>query len=605
MISGSLLTYQRNIRKSQRLIKMLRLVGPWLATWQDWSKIEKLNRVIREWCHYEDAAIITHQSICKSQRLIKVLRLVGPWLTTWQDWSKIEKLNKVIREWCHSEDAAIGLFGLWQECTMSLYEMATQNNFMEFLARDTYFENPIPFVGYSGGIGNAIHVKALHRSLWQLSDLEKRIVENASCTGSCVRHDPLPIKGGETDQWLLIDCSDLEKTQENCIPPYYHLNFAVPKGLKIVLSDPDAYCFNDPSTRREEIYRTVGRAGALGLSRLIVYYDDPFVMVNVLESFVSTLHKQKAGFVSLLEMLSFPYPERYWFREKEHNKMFRGFLTSLRNQFALGKLRNLKYLNIGFVNRNENAGLDLRKVLYTCPNLQVLELGSCSNHEYYYLQNIKLLDTIHGRHNSINFDSIDPFTAGKEQKASCLSEFDIGNNSLKRKRAIEGIQRGLFSSLKVILCQNELEDEKLTGALASGCRDLRLLQIYYSDFCCCNANWDELLKRLFVLILKVHCKRNRPRPLQNCCFPEGCELRVLTVYGDCCSNYLLWLEELMNIVDVCLPKLLLLNVLFYEYDTDSLSEIAKPRGNLEYHFRQKSIDLRFAYQSEKGLVTFL
>eukprot|EP01084_Bolivina_argentea_P302154 521498_1 len=121
--------------------------------------------------------LITHQTGDKSEKLIQVLRYVGPWLA-WQDWRKLEKLNKVIREWCHSEDAAISLFGLWQERSMSLHEVGRRLEMSVYNAFN--FENIIPFLGFTGTYdvyGDVLEGTAtLYRSLLQLSDLEKQIV---------------------------------------------------------------------------------------------------------------------------------------------------------------------------------------------------------------------------------------------------------------------------------------------------------------------------------------------------------------------------------------------------------------------------------------------
>ncbi len=129
--------------------------------------------------------VITHQSGDKSQRLTAALNLVGPWLS-WQDWCKLEKLNKIIREWCHSEDASIGLFGLWQERTMSQYEAKRQLHRSSDAGFN--FESPSPFLGLTSPYTGYAYV---YRTLLQLSDLERKIVENASCTNWCVRNGSL------------------------------------------------------------------------------------------------------------------------------------------------------------------------------------------------------------------------------------------------------------------------------------------------------------------------------------------------------------------------------------------------------------------------------
>ncbi len=81
-------------------------------------------------------------------------------------------------------------------------------------------------------------------------------MENASYTNGYVRNGSLRISRSETDQWLFIDCSvfDLHKSNyipPNDIPPYYHLKFTVPKGLKIVLSDEKRYLVNNLSGYRK------------------------------------------------------------------------------------------------------------------------------------------------------------------------------------------------------------------------------------------------------------------------------------------------------------------------------------------------------------------
>ncbi len=547
--------------------------------------------------------LITPQSGNKSQRLIKVLRLVGPWLA-WQGWRKLEKLNKVIREWCHSEDAAIGSLVLWQELTMSQYEMATQVDMRVYNALN--FENPIPFLGcirtYHDHDDALEGTTTLYQSLLELSDLEKKIVGNASCTGRCVRSDPLRVKGVESDQWLLIDCSDLEET--NCIPPYFHLKFAVPKGLKIVLIDTKIYPFNDPCGYKQETYVAVGRAAALGLSGLVVYNYDPIVVVKVLESFVSTLQEQKEGeFQSPLEILSLPYLGRRLGNKKVYNTAVRDgcVLPSLINEFVLGKLRNLKYLNLDYVDTKGKAEkFGLREVvLHACPNLQVLEQGWYSKYEY--LQNIKLPDNVCGPHNCIDFGFVDPFTSWKDPHVIGI----YGRNYSPKRTLATFLETNSFSSLGVLICTEPMADKEMVGALAINCPALRFLQIDYSDLYRWYADWHELLKRLFVLILNVPCMRAVLEQYPFCFFPKDCELRVLTMKGGNGSELLLWLEELLNIIDVCLPKLLLLNVIFDRYNDGSLSEIAGFRGNLEHHFRQKSIDLRFAYQSKKRWITLL
>ncbi len=355
--------------------------------------------------------LITHQTGDKSEKLIQVLRYVGPWLA-WQDWRKLEKLNKVIREWCHSEDAAISLFGLWQERTMSLCGAGTH---MDILVHDA-FNSPIAFsclklIPFTGFIqthqfdymtGNLTGKRpTLYRSLLELSDLEKQIVGNAFHTGISVRGNPLPIKGGETDRWLDICLSDLLKT--NCILPYYHFNVAVPMGLKIVLSDYyNLKRSEEPEVWQVETAMAVGRAAALGLSGLIVFCYNRFIIAKIWESFVSALQEQKEGeSVSPLEFLSLPHPRRDWWYKNLLRKRSRCVLASFRDQLLFGKLRNLKCLHLGLMNTEETIErFGLRKVLYACPNLQVLELGLSSDYEY--ILNTKLPNNVYSPYNCID-----------------------------------------------------------------------------------------------------------------------------------------------------------------------------------------------------------
>eukprot|EP01084_Bolivina_argentea_P126430 223866_1 len=174
---------------------------------------------------------IMDPSVTKVNHMLEVLRLVGPWLT-WQDWRKLEKLkNKAIREWCHSDGAAISLFELWQEHTESLVEIA--HNLWDLKIRYAYKQIPTfvgLFVNDSTDGGNVVRLDptvefALYRSSLELSDLEQKIAGNAIHEGSsCVKDDPLPMRGG--DRWLHITISDPK--WKDSIPPYYFLKRAAP-----------------------------------------------------------------------------------------------------------------------------------------------------------------------------------------------------------------------------------------------------------------------------------------------------------------------------------------------------------------------------------------
>ncbi len=140
-------------------------------------------------------------------------------------------------------------------------------------------------------------------------------------------------------------------------------------------------------------------------------------------------------------------------------------------------------------------------------------------------------------------------------------------------------------------------DEEVAGALAINCSALRFLEIDYSDLYRWYTDWHELLQRLFVLILDVPFgEEQMPRPYPFRFFPEDCELRVLTMKGGNGLELLLWLEELLSIIDVCLPKLLFLNIVFDEFYDGPLLVNAELRGNQKYAFNQKSVDLRFVHR---------
>ncbi len=172
------------------------------------------------------ANVITREIGDTSQRLRKVLMLIGPWLT-WENWRKLERLNKVIHKWCRPEDAAISLFGLWQECTMSLSEMQRRMDPYDcFLLFESAFDNPVPFLGSLANEFNFLSHESesgvLYRSLLELPDFGEKIVGNAFRECNRIRRDPLPILRCN-NQWLLINCNDTNGLEMNGIPPYYLL----------------------------------------------------------------------------------------------------------------------------------------------------------------------------------------------------------------------------------------------------------------------------------------------------------------------------------------------------------------------------------------------
>ncbi len=236
----------------------------------------------------------------------------------------------------------------------------------------------------------------------------------------------------------------------------------------------------------------------------------------------------------------------------------------------------------------------LREVAHACLNLQILALGWELSTDFNYVRNIKLPDSVYGPHNCIDFNTPVHVTDLKEKSPHLIGIFAELHGSPNISMFLK---TNVLSSLKVLIFfRDGVLDEEVAGALAINCPALRLLEIDYHELYHWHATLNALLKRLFVLILNVRCEGSRLRSLPNCCFPEGCKLRVLTVYGDCSSRFLLWLEELLNIIDVCLPELFLLNVVFrsHSIDDDLLCEQAKRRrDNLKYHFNQKSVDLTF------------
>ncbi len=318
----------------------------------------------------------------KPHMLMKVLKLVGPWLT-WADWRKLESLNKAIHKWCQSKDAAMSLFGLWQERTVSLCEIGKllKKNHLEVFELD--FINPIPFVTSWRRMALCRPSREyLYRSLLELSDLEEKIVENAVYEGSCcVKSDSLPIRGD--DQWLPISCDPID-LKEDCIPPYYFLERAVPKGLKIVLVGlMPLHDYDYQWGCRVEILNAVGRAAALELDGLIIRDKFAVLTLDFLGPFVSALQEQKNGeFESPLEILLFHITDSdAW--DSISFQRYRHGLSNLRNQIFHSKLRNLKYLNMEYVNPVEcTKDFDLENLSYACPNLQVLELGRYSCHNF-------------------------------------------------------------------------------------------------------------------------------------------------------------------------------------------------------------------------------
>ncbi len=563
-------------------------------------------------------------SVTKVSHMLKVLRLVGPWLT-WRDWRILEKLkNEAIREWCHSDDAATSLFGLWQEHTESLVEIAHHLwDLKEWSYRppNHYSNNQIPtfvglFVNNSTDGGNVVHLDptvrfAMYRSSLELSNLEQKIAGNAIHEGSsCVKNDHLPMRGG--DRWLHITTTSGPKWEDS-IPPYYYLKRAAPNGLKIVLD-----VGQELGWMRKTI-EAVGRAAALGLSGLIVYGSQS-VLSQVLEYLVSALQDQMEGeFSSPLEFLAFhPLPLKNEYTDVGYERA----KCALRDQFALRKLRNLKYLNMsaygpGYFNSEYNSeDIDLEHLPYACPNLQVLDMGDYYQRHnrgifsaYRYPLSLRWPDDAYGPHNLVLLEGIDPFL--KWKTCPSVTGILLTSHDHEREDIITSLRNGLFPSLKVLLCDLCVRGETysrlfsanehgLLDALAIGCPNLRFLQIFLEDLYTCGAACHGLLKKLLILV--VICDKLEPI-IEKRFFPENCEMRVLTIHCFGIYNIRLCLEGFMNIVDECLPKLEKLNVIY------SIREQSFPKW-LKDQFTLKSIDLciyhrKFPYfKEEEGMAVY-
>ncbi len=471
---------------------------------------------------------------------------------------------------------------------MSLREigelLSTEKHVANF---DLDFMNPIPFIGESDL--TIVSRESLCRSLLELSDLEEKVARNALNEGSCVRIDSLPIRGD--DQWLLIDC-DTSDFIKHCIPPYYFLERAVPKGLKIVLVDV-ARCNSFP-LRLRKVLKAVGRAVVLRLDGLIIYDEYGLLISIFLKSFISALQEQKDGeFESPLEVLSFNVLEEDEGGRKYDILDISKYLCSkMIYGIGSGKLRNLKYVNIGFMELTELVKEYPRwwNLQYTCPNLQVLELWRNSDCDF--PPSFQCPDNVYGPHNCC-VHITDNGCGLRRNYSSLLGLWIIKIDEW----FFADLAKGLFSSLRVLMCTDlwymryHKPLQGLGRALYIGCPALQFLQIINSQLCAVRpTDWHGLFKRLLVLI--VICMHEDPI-FDTALFPEGCELRVLTiVLRKSASNALLsWLETLLNSIDICLPKLLHLNVFWYYYKRQQLATAV--RDNYISQFRQKSANLVF------------
>ncbi len=167
--------------------------------------------------------------------------------------------------------------------------------------------------------------------------------------------------------------------------------------------------------------------------------------------------------------------------------------------------------------------------------------------------------------------------------------------NLTKKTFVNDLVKGRFSSLRVLICCYDRfhyevrpkPQQGLARVLSIGCPALRFLQIENRHLCAdCPADWHDLFKRLFVLIVEHYDQG----PIFNVgLFPDGCELRVLTIeYLETDLDSLLWLETLLNIIDICLPKLVHLNFVWSLVEHASLALVW---DNYKSQFRQKSVNL--------------
>ncbi len=558
-------------------------------------------------------------SVTKVSYTFKVLKLVGPWLS-WQDWRELEKVNnEAIREWCHSDSAVISLFGLWQERTKSLAEIAHQlwdlHNW-SYRPPNYYTNNQIPtFVGLfvndsvDDG-GSLVHLDptvefALYRSSLELSDLEEKIAENAMHEdGSRVKSVCLPMKGG--DRWLLITSS--YRKLEDSIPPYYFLDHTAPSRLKIVLHVDGGVSWTN------ETIEAIGKAAAWRLSGLIVY-GSASVLSQVLISLVSALRDHVEGKYSPLEILAL---HQLPSRSESTDLRYERAKGALRDQFHLLQMRNLKYLNMsGYGSGHFSSDTGLEYLPFACPNLQVLDVG-----DYYRQQNRNCYKFLHcsspscwpdddfGPHNLVLLDGVHCFLKWK-MFPSVTGILLTQHDCCRMEDVTTSLRNGLFPSLTVLLCDvmrcdtytmgetyyrpfpfttKEQEVQGLIDALAIGCPYLRFLQFSLEDLYACRGTaCNGLLQKLLFLV--VFCHSLEP-VIDRSLFPTNCDLRVLTIHCFDIYNIQSCLEQFLNIVDGCFPKLENLNVIY-----STRQQSSGKWGTLKEIFSQRLIGLSIYHRN--------
>ncbi len=344
----------------------------------------------------------------------------------------------------------------------------------------------------------------------------------------------------------------------------------------------------------------------MGLEGLIIYDTEGSFTSNVSKSFISALQEKKDGeFESPLEILSFYHHEVNISRRKRNYRMndcrqrnyrkndCKSFSSDMTYGIGSGKLRNLKYVNIDFAELAEPVKeyLPSWNLPYTCPNLQVLELGRITVGDY--PPSIQCPDNVYGPHNCCVYNL---WKCGLKTNNSRLLGLWIDSID---EYFVTDLANGLFSSLRVLMCIASVTNYEKQGfgrVLSIGCPALRFLEIDNRDLCAdWPTDWHELFKRLLVLI--VECNDMDEDPIfDTALFPEGCELRVLTIgLRKSARNALSWLETLLNIIDICLPKLVHLNVFWYLNERPQLATAV--RDNYKSQFRQKSVNLVFIYKS--------
>ncbi len=552
--------------------------------------------------------------------LLKLLKFTGWWLSL-EDWRKIETLNKGIYAWYHSEDATMS-GRPWQERTLNLFEIIQDVHYqlyrdyfrhdlciMDWQPPDTivdifFGKNRIPFLGKR--VNSVLFPKCKkyrNEVLWssfELFTLEQKILGSAlHDEGDCVRSGPLTISG--SDQWLVVNlnsesyinlsrynCANLNRyncDEKYCIRLCHYLKSDVPKGLKFFLNLSHYAHIPGPLRNWEvETLESIGRAASLKLGGLVVR-GNAKSMETLLVAFLSGLEDlhHKPQFTPPIEILSF-HPT-----DSQPYDGIIDVMCKMRDEFDSHVYKNMKYLHLGFVDYFWQAvEVGVFDLPFSLPKLQLLELGEQNCH-FEWPSNFQWPDRFHGLNNLVLIEDIHPFL-GWETLPN-VTGVEFGTCMKKKKNVVASVKNGFLPFLKVLVCHGPIRQPGLSDALAIGCPELRFLEIDMCDVCT-DGDVDcspDLLKRLFVLI--VECGENHGISKVTNFFPEGCELRVLTiVYYEECFDIRSCVVEVLNIKDTCLPKLKKLNIVV------TCKYISRPdccywADEMRSYLRRKSIDL--------------